>query len=284
MKTPNKHTMLALLLLAVCVSLTLPCTYAQAAPSVPQFTLNIIDNSQVKPTTYTADPYTGETTANFGYTLENITVQLKVINQPFTPSVLADGNTTELRYMARFKGHFTDWSSSKNGTATQTGGAETVFTHFKGWGHHHYESWQILPDVQGAQVDFQVKAQVGYHYTYYDDNGYPYPFTVFVVLSESDWSSAQTLGIPSGQGQNVDAQPTQSAPITNPPEAPTAMPEQNAVVSPGQPEASFYLDSEDLTTALQVTLLVVVLCVIAGLAVVFIRSSNKAASLSPPPP
>lgn len=136
MRASNKNALLTILLLAVSASLTLPYPSAQAAtPSVPQFTLNVIDNSQVISSTKVTDPYTNETITHSDYTLENITVHLKVLNQPFTPSVLPDGNTTELRYLVRFKGHFVDWgSSNKNGSITQTEGAETVFTFFKGWG------------------------------------------------------------------------------------------------------------------------------------------------------
>ena len=208
MKPSPKIGLFAVLLIFAASALTAAgfVSAQDAAPSTPQFSLNVVDNSQYVPQTYTIDPNTGQSVASGDYTIQSVTVELRIQNQPYSQVIVNEGNATQLHYLARFKGHFADWGSSANeATLTQSWDEETVFTYFKGLGSEHYEIWQILPDVDGAQVDFQVKAQVGYYHQYLPEYG-GFSVTNFVVLSESDWSNTQTVVLPSSQGNSSPTQ------------------------------------------------------------------------------
>ena len=76
-------------------------------PSVPEFTLVLVDSSYDVPTTYSIDPYTGENITHHGYHVEDKKIGMKIKNQPFT-SYYDDslGQTVSFYYNIRFKGHF----------------------------------------------------------------------------------------------------------------------------------------------------------------------------------
>ncbi len=294
MKPNPKLGMFAVMLVFAAFTLTaVGSVFAQdAAPSVPQFTLNVVDDSQYVPQTYTVDPNTGESVASGDYTIQSVTVELRIQNQPYSQVIVKDGNATQLRYLARFKEHFADWdNSASEATLTQSWDGETVFTYFKGLGSEHYESWQILPDVYGAQIDFQVKAQVGYYHQYFPDFG-GFPVTTFVVLSESDWSSTQTVVLPSSQG---NLSPTQQPTYEQQPIIPHDCTEPPAAVEPPMQDLGYEFDGVmsavsdfilgvDAKTAFQVIILSVVLFLISILTVAFVSASLRPEKQLPPPP
>ncbi len=82
---------------------------ASHSPSVPQFSLKIVQKSYDVPPTYTLNPYTGkQVIEDWGYHVQNKSIQITITNQKFTPS---DGNS--LMYNIRWKGHYSesgDWS------------------------------------------------------------------------------------------------------------------------------------------------------------------------------
>ncbi|MCW3998989.1 MAG: hypothetical protein NWE93_01970 [Candidatus Bathyarchaeota archaeon] len=265
-------TVALVLVLAASTSLLAAMASAEVSvPSVPQFSLPVVDNSRYVPETFTTDSYTGQTTSQGGYTLENITVQVTIKNQPFTSSLLPDGNVTQLRYAVRFKGHFDGWSGSSEQVAYAvqvSGKGETVVEYFKGWSGYSSSGYQQLPNIDGAQVDFQVKAQVGYDYSYNSGDGYPFPLHDFNVLAESSWSDIQTVILPGAD--DPAPQPTSTPLQVTSPQYP--QPTENAALPPQQsnPEgfAEINLDSDVL---LQAAVLAVVLVVVAALIVVMVR-------------
>jgi hypothetical protein len=110
-------TLLLVLGLAVSTLIMVESVFAQSTPkpSVPEFTVKMVDRSYDVPSTYTnsTNPYTGqqETRTQWGYHVENITTDVTIKNQPFTPTNI-DGNTTQLFYIIRWKGHYENWSDT----------------------------------------------------------------------------------------------------------------------------------------------------------------------------
>jgi hypothetical protein len=85
------------------------CASAQfvQTPSVPEFTVELVDSSYDEPTTYFTDPYTGETVTHEGYHVYRQNIELKIKNQPFTPYTETGGQNIDFYYNIRIKGHFT---------------------------------------------------------------------------------------------------------------------------------------------------------------------------------
>ena len=187
-------------------------------PSVPEFSANYVDHSYYVPLTYTnyTNPYTGqqETETNGGYTVENKTIDVTIKNQPFTSTNL-DGNNIELFYEIRWKGHFENWTdynftninynSNGNNYLEQNNNNLYNLNYAIRATNSEYTVVSYSPSFignippgyefpNGGQIDFQVKAQVGYTFLYYGGHiqaiGTDYHF-----VTESDWSNAQTVTI-----------------------------------------------------------------------------------------
>lgn len=167
--------------------------------SVPEFTIKIADNSYDVPTTYSIDKFTGETITYYGYHVENRTIEVTIKNQPFT-STNIDGNTTQLFYAIRWKGHFENWSDTyhisgvdynyylRNYGAQASNSDYTVRA-------YTLESFGNVP--ADGRIDFQVKAQVGYSFAYYGSHALIMPIgTNFRSVEESNWSNTQTITVP----------------------------------------------------------------------------------------
>ncbi len=185
----------SLLLIAVLAILSLTIVKPTGAfipkPSIPEFTVQLADHSYDVPptTTSTTNPYTNKTTikTNPGYHVQKITIDITIKNQPF-PSTIG-GNTTNLYYNVRSKGHFgenwreqfsQEWSSSK-ALPTQSDSEYTVIS---------------LPKrASGDQIDFQVQATLGYHYKALP--GRPLvPLVDAFAYATSDWSPTVTFTMP----------------------------------------------------------------------------------------
>ncbi len=201
-----------ILILIVAISglslLMVESAFAQSIPklSVPEFSLSYVDHSYYEPVTYTnyTDPYTGQqkTKSSGGYPVENKSIDVTIRNQPFI-STSIDGNTTKLYYEIRWKGHFENWTDyafsdvnyNYNGNnyyydinyAVQATNSDyTVISY----------SPSFIGNIQeGGQVDFQVKAQVGYTFLYYGGHIQAIG-TDYHYVTQRDWSNAQTITIP----------------------------------------------------------------------------------------
>jgi hypothetical protein len=98
-----------ILVLAISIPLsTSVSAFEQTELSTPEFTITIADHASDTPTTYSTDPYTGETITKPSVHYEWQTLDFKIKNQPYTPD--ASGN--ELMYSIRYRGHFSnDWDT-----------------------------------------------------------------------------------------------------------------------------------------------------------------------------
>lgn len=169
----------------------------QFSLSVPEFAVGIVDCSYDVPTTYSIDPFTGENITHYGYHVENKTLEVTIKNQPFT-STNVDGNTTHLFYAVRWKGHFENWNDDAYGISS---GDYDYYLNNYGVKATNSEytvksyTLQSLGNVPtNGQIDFQVKAQVGYSYLYFGEHAHIIPIgTNFKSVEESNWSSTQTF-------------------------------------------------------------------------------------------
>jgi hypothetical protein len=160
-------------------------------PSTPTFSVNTVSSSNVTPTTYSNDPYTGTNITNLGYTVTTFNVTITVQNTPLTSA-----------YLLEVKGHYsTNWYNPTiddyNITAFASNSSQTIITLY---GSNESESvanqiflqydghWGI--DVSfGGQVDFRLQA-VSETAEYRVIGGWS------VVGSVSDWSAVQTVTVP----------------------------------------------------------------------------------------
>jgi hypothetical protein len=154
-------------------------------PSVPEFSIKLVDNSYDVPTTYTTDPYTGVTVTNPSHHVTNRTVELVVKNQQFS-SKSVEGWNISLFYNVRMKGHFgQEWQTLYNPTVTpmyaQENSENTVIS--------------FAEFASDAIIDFQVQALAGYVHRIANGSAtnildmYPWVFDG----EASDWSNTQTL-------------------------------------------------------------------------------------------
>jgi hypothetical protein len=188
---------------------------AVSRPSVPTFSVKFIDTSYDVPPTQTTDPYTGKTTTQPGYHVNDGRIEVTIKNQPFTPST---NEINSLYYYVEVKGHFggdDDWdtlnteSYTGTGYVIQSGSGYTVMTSFG------------RPD-SGTKLDFRVKAVVGY------EQMVP-PFWKMNVASESNWSRIQTITIT--YGSSSSSTPSQSTDSPSASATDSIVPPQQ---SPGQ--------------------------------------------------
>jgi hypothetical protein len=149
--------------------------------SVPEFTVKLVAYPYDVPTTYSTDPYNGETITHQGYHVENKSIEVRIKNQPFTPDTVAEGHEINLYYNVNIKGHFEEsWTGSARYQASTS--EYTIIN---------------LPESYpaNATVDFQVDAILGYN-TYHSLEGHPLAiFPAFEVVAVS-YGNLQTITIP----------------------------------------------------------------------------------------
>lgn len=171
-------------------------------PSVPEFTMKLVDNSYDVPLTYTyeIDPFTGEEVqiSSGGYHVENKSLVFTIKNQQFTPCTVKDGNVTNLHYKIRVKGHFAeDWTEL--GYIDSTDAETTIKAYALG---ENSDIYMLRGVTSGGQVDFQVQALIGYAYEVYDYDTHSglfylyFPGETCFTGETSGWSSTQTLTYP----------------------------------------------------------------------------------------
>lgn len=205
-------------------------------PSVPDFTLKLVDHSYDVPPIYSKDPYTGKNVmTSAGYHVENKSIEVTIKNQPFTNYKDANGNVIMLFYNVRWKGHFEDYwhtlsidlRSHINSTALPLVASSSLMADnvlvfpnapFTVMSYALGENPQYTPSIgnvsAGGQIDFQVQAFIGYHTTL---QGAPSQFSpripeyqVFTGES-SGWSDTQTLTIDSNSASSDSQNPTASS-------------------------------------------------------------------------
>jgi len=218
-------------------------------PSVPEFTVELVDSSYDVPTTYSTDPYTGEPVTHEGYPVESRTIEVKIKNQPFVPFSIQENPdaatwTINFYYNVRIKGHFSEeWRElyyASDGYPTQDSGSEYTVLSYQG-GYSPTEGMALQKDAimttlsPGAQVDFQVEAMIGYVSRVYNPDAteqlamWPWRFTG----ETSGWSSTQTITIPK---------------TPSPTTSPTLTPAPTPIQVPGQ--SAFSVESNSTVSEL----------------------------------
>jgi hypothetical protein len=242
----SKLSLLMLLLILAAPSIQIiELTSADAipTPSVPEFSLQLNDQSYDVPstTTTTTDPYTGEQTVTTqpGYHVLNGTIEILVNHQVFTRHYDSDNRYIQLFLRIAYKGHFaTSWKyypgdfegNSQYLLASKFGSTNFRFGLGKDLFGGEDRTIFTLPTIgggaAGGEVDFKVEAFIGYRekceYTALSGLS-----TYDVYTGESSgWSNTQTITIPTNQ--------TASTPTTEPSQStttPTASP-QEATATP----------------------------------------------------
>jgi hypothetical protein len=208
-------TLLFFTVLTVSSLVMVETAFAQSIPkpSVPEFTLVLVDSSYDVPTTYSIDPYTGDNVTHNGYHVEDKKIGMKIKNQPFT-SYYNDslGQTIGFYYNIRFKGHFEEeWRElyrASDGYPHQWSDSDYTVIAFLSETGKTIESTgfsKTFPD--GAQVDYQVEAMIGYIHREVTS---PIPGTGWLFTGEkSGWSETLTLTVPiSTQLPTITPSPT----------------------------------------------------------------------------
>ena len=230
-------SLLLAVILAVSSLIMIESAYAQSIPkpSIPEFTVKLIDSSYVIPATTTIDPYTGQTATSQSKRIDARTIEVRIKDVQFSPFEKKNGSNTytaQFYYNIRFKGHFEkEWheiyNPNVNGLLGSYGsyGKETVLS-LQGE-YSSTEGLKIAPQgiyfptfLPNAQIDFQVEAMIGYiHHV----DAMPFSADVFEGVT-SGWSNTQTITVPE----------TSTSPLPNP----TSTSIQNLTPTPTVPEVS----------------------------------------------
>lgn len=194
MSNTRRVACLFLLLLLVASSLVMVkfgSAQSIPKPSVPEFTLNYVDNSYDVPpeTSSSTDPYTGEVTTSTipGYHVDNRIIEIRIKNQHYS------GSQT-LFYNYSYKGHYEDtWKYYATGSYSR----DSSGPNFISQSTSDYTVATFSAPEKG-QIDFRVQAQAGYY-----DRTELYiilpgaPFSEYSFVGEvSGWSQPQTIAIP----------------------------------------------------------------------------------------
>lgn len=261
-----------ILLLAISIPLsTSASAFGQTKLSIPEFTITIANHTSDTPTTYSTDPYTGETVTNPSVHYEWQTLDFRIKNQPYT----TNDSTKELMYSIRYKGHFSnDWDTvTREMIQKYTSDFTEISFVLNGL------SKQIALAASGTTmhfpnnsiVDFQVKALIGY------PNSSPVlGFFFDFTDEESSWSNIHTINFTDGTetiipNTSVSPPPTPtnspqptSTSNTQPSQKPTATPAQSIT----QTHVLLGLEWKDIAVALLVV-------AVAGLALALAWSRIK---------
>ena len=212
----RKYTVFLLVICLVVSSfsvLAVSSVSAQAGykPSVPQFTVELVDSSYDVSPSSTTDPYTGVTSTFPGYRVNQKSIEITIKNQPFTAYIGENDNSGlygpngqefNLYYQVVVKGSFgEDWRSFGDWCAIQSNSGYTVVS-------------SPVEYAAGSQLDFKVKAVVGYKYnTIYGSLAgmhIPGPVWGVSITEQGDWSSVKTFTIPGSPLQTATFPPVTS--------------------------------------------------------------------------
>ena len=215
-----KRKALALCLFLVIVASIIPLTQlansetSTTKPSVPEFTVKLVDSSYDVPTTSSMDPYTGENVTHAGYRVESRSIEVTIKNQPFVP-YSSGGWNIEFYYNIRIRGHFSeDWIElyrASDGYPTQSDSQNTIISYVLGENNDTILGTKMIEFPPNSQVDFQVEAMIGYVSRVYNPNanGNPLAMYPWVFTGEtSGWSGTQTLTIPASSAPEVPEFPS----------------------------------------------------------------------------
>jgi hypothetical protein len=168
--------------------------------------LKLGDNSYDLPTTYSIDPYTGQTITHPATHVDNRSIELTITNQPFTAISVNEGSSSwlvDFYYNVRVKGHYADdWIALYPPADNPLKPSNSDYTTLS--------LTQSYPS--NAQIDFQVEAMIGYVSRTTEFASW------YFTGEESGWSNTQTITI--GESQTPTSPPANSPTPT--PESPQA--------------------------------------------------------------
>jgi hypothetical protein len=210
----SKHATIPLVTILILSSLVVvESTFAQSItqPSVPEFTLTLVDDSYDVPLTTTVNPYTGKTEISGGYHVKHdLEVHIQLKNQPFKG----------LFYQVQTKGHFSqDWHAIEYwiGEAGSRYNPRTPYKEQKYAAQYtilKYKDSGNLP--REGLIDFRVQALIGHpvvHHTSDHLDLYNMWASFSFNGTASDWSNTQTINLSDG---TVTQSPSSSSPNTTP--------------------------------------------------------------------
>jgi hypothetical protein len=211
----KRATLLFIAILTVSTLIMVESVFAQSIPkpSVPEFKLSYTNHIYDVPAA--TSQWSGEPIPNSAYHVDYREVIIKVKNQPHDVNDIRE----QLYYNVRVKNHFSNtWTELRGRTSTQyingTIGTGTwyydsadsevtyIFINLNGPTNIIHTSTEL---AVGNQVDFQVKALIGYqdweNYTFFGE--------------ESPWRDTQTLTI--AESQTPTPSPATTTPYQTPP-------------------------------------------------------------------
>jgi hypothetical protein len=263
---------LVFLLIMAASSMMVGSSYAQSVPtpSVPQFSIQVVDRSYDVPTTYSTDSYTGKEVVHPGYHVEDMRVEGLIKNQHFTPYTIPNPNSTsshdtnlniDFYYNIRYKGHFggeDEWmqlyGSEDVDFLKQKYGSD--YTNFTVGG---YDA-RVFQD--GAIVDFQVKAVIGF-----ETWGFVATWPYRILNGEgSGWSNTLTVTI----SKDTSSSTAYATTIDNSPYPTLTMPQTFTTPTPVTPTPT------PSVPEFPILAIVILLIVIALLASVMVRRKQLA--------
>jgi hypothetical protein len=215
-------SLLIILFLAVPSITLIKTTFAQEipAPSVPEFTVQLVGPAFKRNTTYSLDSNTGQIVANIGYTNEYSYVVLTIKNQLFSPS---EGS---LYYNIQIKNQNTSY---KNWTVVTYDGPnpnqtiDSAFTNIS----LRIEGQRGVQSLAGTQTDIQVQAMLGDFY--YGHSGGFFGGWEFSGKT-SGWSNTQTINVPANIPLNSTPTPSSTTtPNSSNTPSPTSAPSTGIV-------------------------------------------------------
>ena len=111
-------------------------------------------------------------------------------------------------YVIRWKGHYENW----NDNITYSGLSYNYYFSLGGLkasnGQYTVKSYSL--PIKNGEIDFQVKAQIGYSFTYFGGHIQPIG-TLFQADAESNWSNTQTVTILEGSVSTPNPSPIPTA-------------------------------------------------------------------------
>jgi hypothetical protein len=272
----KSFSLLLIVILAVSSLMMVKPACAQITkPSIPEFTVKLVDRSYDVPASTSIDPYTGKTVTYGAEHVRNSTMEFTIKNQPFDSS-----NGFILYYDIRWKGHFVEiwtevWEPHEFSIKMSDSDYTTiVFVSSGGGAFVGPDSAQInLPF--GGQLDLQVEVFVG---GYVPGTGaYPELNRHFVIEAESGWSNTQTLTNSDGS-VTVSPSPTStssSTPTATPTLAPSPTP------TPVKSLQNIFLSENPLLTTAVIT--AVLFLVVAVVSLLLYRRHQKNSKLGKSP-
>jgi hypothetical protein len=237
----NKRVALLIVAVLAVSSLTMvESAFAQSIPkpSVPEFTLKLVDDSYDVPPTTKVNPYTGKTETSGGYHVQGyIEVHITIRNQPLT----------SLFYQVQTKGHFSqDWKTIEYWIG-EAGSYNPRTSHKE---QDYTSKYTILKYFDNGNlpreglIDFRVQALIGFpeiHSTSDHIDLYNMWASFSFNGTASDWSNTQTVNMSDGaviqspsspSPTSIPEQTTEPAPEDS--TSPTSTPEQTTEPTPSQ--------------------------------------------------